>query len=786
MNYSYSLKTRIIKLIASLVILTSIAILISINFATEKHANTQLSRELHIGESVFLDFLKNRESMLINAATVLTEDFGFKEAIASQDNNTINSVLINHTERISADIMAVFNLEGEMLSQTSDLAFNNGISNMQNALKEIVTNGGLSTIKVFKGKLYQALFLTIDAPQPIAIAMLGFEINQPLIERVSKLTTLDVTIAFDKNTATPPIRIDHSTSYLSTLPSHNLDILLQGINLNDNSGSYSVIEHFATQLFFLKDYPEFTGYVFLTHDTDVLFKEFDALLNEVTAISVIAILLTLFIGSVFSRHLTQPLEQLSVIARKVASGDYLTHINLNKGSSEIRNLSSAFTLMQHDISEREEKIKYSASHDQLTGLYNRNKVLTVLDEILATSEEFQILALQINSFKEINETFGFKVGDNCILQLSEFIRKKGGNAARISGGEVIWFPTRSLNDEALSQLQLDIEQSVLSSELQIKIKIVIGCINNPLALQKDAKDLLRSLSIAASHARLSSNFIQAFYQEQETLYLQRLDILYALLNVLNDDGNQELAMFYQPKLLLANHQVKKMEALIRWNSPTLGFISPELFIPIAERAGIIKELSHWVIRRVISDLSSWQRTDIQVAINLSAQDIMSEDIFDIILTNLAQHKLLPQNLSFEITESDIMDDPEKAIIQLNKFKEHGFLLSIDDFGTGHSSLTYIKDFPVNELKIDKSFILKLDENKDDQIIVNSIIALAKSFNLQVIAEGVENQATLTMLKKMNCQFIQGYFISRPMPSKEVNSWLTHFNQQKVVYEKQTT
>jgi diguanylate cyclase (GGDEF)-like protein len=739
--------------------------------------------------------------MLISAATVLTEDFGFKEAIATNDSATIVSVLNNQSERISADIMAVFTLTGETISQSSGLSFNDGITDMGTAINKIIADGGLSTIQEFNGKLYQTLFLTVDAPQPIAITMIGFEINQPLVERVSSLTTLDVTIAFNNNlvknvnsqTDTSKTTSSASTasknntpSYLTTLKHESLVTLLGNSELDsseliDNKNPYNKRENFATKRLYLTDYPEFSGYILLTHDTDILFKEFDVLLDDVIAISIVAVLLALLMGTIFSRNLTQPLEKLSIVAKKIAGGDYLTRISLDEGSSEIRNLSSVFTHMQHDISEREEKIKYSALHDQLTGLYNRNKILSVLEETLTEAKESQLLAIQINNFREVNETFGFQVGDNCILQLAKYIEEKGGYAARFSGGEVIWLPPEPLDEEALSKLQSDFEKRVLCSQLKIRIKLVIGCVNNPQTLEKEAEDILRSLSIAVSHARLSSNFIQAYHQEQETVYLQRLEILHALLNVLEDKNNQELAMFYQPKLLLKTNKVEKMEALIRWNSPKLGFISPELFIPIAERAGIIKELSHWVIHRVISDLASWQRNDVQVAINLSAQDIMSQDIFDVILSNLELYGLSPHHLSFEITESDIMADPEKAIIQLNKFREYGFILSIDDFGTGHSSLTYIKDFPVAELKIDKSFILKLDENVDDQIIVKSIISLAKSFNLYVIAEGVENESTLNMLNEMNCQYIQGYFISRPMPSQDVNTWLTTFHQEKVIH-----
>lgn len=773
MLFKNSLKFRINKLVVSIVLLISIVILLAIWFATSRHANTQLTRELEVGHSVFVNSLESRENLLVNAATVLTEDFGFKQAIATLDSATIDSMLNNHSERISADIMLVMSLDDKVIGKTDTLTTASGNYLTTAIFDTVMRDGGLITFNLINGKLYQSLFLTVDAPNPIAIAMVGFEMDQKLVDRFSQLTTLDITILFDQD----------KSSYLTTLSSADADIVLKA-NLRQQEDTKQVSsQHLTSQAFRLENYPQFSGYVMLTQNTDLLFKEFYTLIKDVAAISVIAVLVALLLGISFSKNVTKPLERLSVLAKRISRGDYKNTIELNNSTTEIADLSVAFKQMQLNISEREKTISYNATHDMVTGLYNRTRLLELVQQGIRDNNTFQVIAIQIHGFRELNETFGYKVGDECLQYLASEIKVKGGCTARIAGGEVIWLPDHKLSLENIVDIQSELERSILVSQVKVRIKLVIGIVSvndntHKNSVFDEAEDVIRSLSIAASHARITNNNIQYYLPEQEAAYIQRIEVLYELQHLLESENKDELAMFYQPKMALENDKVDKMEALIRWNSKKLGFVSPEMFIPIAESAGIIKSLSQWVIRRVVRDLSRWQLPEQQIAINLSAQDIVCGDLINYIDDCLAEFNIPMSQLSFEITESDIMSDPQRAINQLNKFVEKGFTLAIDDFGTGHSSLSYIKDFPVQTLKIDKAFILQLDQNEDDQTIVKCINSLANNFGLSVVAEGVENKASLDLLRQLGCQYIQGYYISRPMPAAEVPSWLEQFHSKK--------
>lgn len=767
MLFNRSLKFRINKLIVSIVVLSSILILLAIWFATTRHAQTQLSRDLDVGQSVFVNSLQSRENLLINAATVLTDDFGFKQAVATEDAATISSMLNNHSERISADVMAVISLNGKTIGKSINLAQIQQPLVSDSMVETILNDGGMITFNHIDGRLYQSLFLTVDAPQPIAIAMVSFEMNQALINRFSQLTNLAITFIFSQD----------QKAFLTTLGDKDINLILANQLARDKQVDNVTNRHLASQSFRLTDYPQFDGYVVLTHDTDQLFKEFYVLLTDVVVISVIAIFCAIAFGVGFSKVLTKPLEHLSLLAKHISRGDYQSNIEINNSTTEIADLSTAFKQMQLNVSEREKTISYNAKHDMVTGLYNRKMLLDLLQEKLRAGQSFQAIAIQISGFRELNETFGYKVGDECLLYLANAVKGFGGIRARIAGGEVIWVPETKKDVDDLLTLQNELQRSILVSQVKVKINLVLGVVDSDGEFS-EAEDVIRSLSIATSHARLTSNKIQMYLPEQEAAYIKRIEILYELQHLMENEDKHELSMFYQPKLSLLNNRVDKLEALIRWNSKKLGFVSPEVFIPIAESAGIIIELTQWVIRRVISDIASWKVENIQVAINLSAQDIVSEDIIRYINVCLIEFKVHPAQLAFEITESDIMSDPERAISQLNKFVELGFPLAIDDFGTGHSSLSYIKDFPVQTLKIDKAFILKLDQNKDDQSIVRCINSLARDFELKVVAEGVENEASLTMLRDLGCQYIQGYFISRPMPSADVKQWIEAFHQEK--------
>lgn len=235
-------------------------------------------------------------------------------------------------------------------------------------------------------------------------------------------------------------------------------------------------------------------------------------------------------------------------------------------------------------------------------------------------------------------------------------------------------------------------------------------------------------------------------------------------------------MYYQPKVDLHSQSITQVEALIRWIHKDLGFIPPDDFIGLAESSGMMPDLTRWVLTSVASQIKIWrqQHVNVVVAVNLSAHDIAHDGLPGFIIQLLAEHQLTAGDLMLEITESAVMENPNQAIEVLKQFKSLGLDLSIDDFGTGYSSLSQLKSMPVDELKIDQSFILNLETSKDDQIIVQSTIQLGHNIGLRIVAEGVETQGAWHLLEQWGCDKLQGYFISRPMPANDFIKWHTDY------------
>jgi EAL domain-containing protein (putative c-di-GMP-specific phosphodiesterase class I) len=241
----------------------------------------------------------------------------------------------------------------------------------------------------------------------------------------------------------------------------------------------------------------------------------------------------------------------------------------------------------------------------------------------------------------------------------------------------------------------------------------------------------------------------------------------------NAIDRDQLELYYQPKIDIKNDTLFGAEALIRWNHPTHGFISPEEFIPMAERTRTIKTLTLWVLKRAFLQCAEWhkQGLEIKVSINLSAKDLLDPNLPDIIAGVTASTKIKPEWIILEITESSIMTDPERALGVIERINKMGFELAVDDFGTGYSSLAYLKKMPLSELKIDKSFVLDINKNENDAIIVKATINLAHNLGLLVTAEGVENEHILNKIKEYGCDIVQGYYFAKPLSVADFNDWM---------------
>ncbi len=437
-----------------------------------------------------------------------------------------------------------------------------------------------------------------------------------------------------------------------------------------------------------------------------------------------------------------------------------------------------------DISEHKQladQVNHMVQHDLLTGLPNRSMFTSCLHKLTANKPEQKmaiVLLLGIDRFKLINDTLGHETGDQLLVMVAERLRKllQSGDTLSRFGGDVFAFilPGRDSRHEAVTIAYRILEcletpfnargqQVALSGSIGIALYPQDG--EGPEALQKNAETAMYDAK------RNGKNCFRFYAREMnaQAAYMLQLDSsMSASLH------NHDFFLQYQPQLELYDNQIVAVEALLRWRHPELGMIPPDRFIPLAEESGFIIKLGEWVLRTACRQCAEWQQTGLaplRVAVNVSGRQFAEPDFVDLVTDALAESGLPANLLELELTESLLVTNAHQALQKLQMLKQMGIQLAVDDFGTGYSSLAYLKHFPLDRLKVDKSFIDEILTNQDDAAIAEAIIAMAHALKLKVIAEGVETADQLAFLEQRGCNEIQGYFLSKPLFDSDLRSFV---------------
>ena len=750
-----------------MVSITSLLILVVAWQSIAQHAQQQQAQDLNTAKMVLTQVIDDRKDLLLTSANVLTDDWPFKSAVARDDVATLKSVLGNHGRRIGADLISILSLKGDPIVTVPDSSTYKDAKqlDLRDLAAQTIQSGTTTSIVSSHGKLFQLLFVTVDAPSPVAIAVIGFEVNQALIHNLEGISQLDIRVEVDA--------LDETSFSVATkdIPSTATVI---NVSQGDSIEWLSFLLWDRNKLiesdFMFVERDDLKVRIVLSTTVERLFSSFLSLIFNITLIAVFAVLAAIGLTAIISRQMTRPIEKLTQVATNIAKGEYQEGISIHSKSQELAVLADSFKTMQTNIREREQKIIHQAQHDDLTCLFNRNHIESKLSDKFASKECFQAVGINIFGFRDINDTFGYHNGDVCLRELANRVRDLGGLAARLTGGELIWIPEKPVSESELTLIRDNLEREIFVDDLSIPMRVSVGIIECPSDTH-NAEDLFRRMNIVLDEAQNTDEKLLRFDASFENSYLRRLSIITELKKALSTNQH-ELQLFYQPKMELSSDKILGVEALIRWQNDSLGFISPEDFIAIAEQAGFINKITEWVYQQAVKDVCLFRSegVNVVVAINISAQDVMNPEQLTMINNLLDTNGLPAEALSFELTEGDLIKDPEQALQHLGYLRSSGFSIAIDDFGTGYSSLAYLTQLPINVLKIDKSFVLNLDTSKDDQTIVQTVIKLAHSFGMEVVAEGVENAESLAMLKEWGCEWAQGYYICRPIAAPDLIQW----------------
>jgi len=457
---------------------------------------------------------------------------------------------------------------------------------------------------------------------------------------------------------------------------------------------------------------------------------------------------------------------------------------------EAGGITTHFVSIIEDVSERiayEQQLEYHATHDALTGLANRSLLNDRIGQAIARARYEQkmvgVLLLDLDRFKLINDGFGHQPADNLLRTVASRLAhcvRETDTVARLGGDEFVIVVTDIEDADDVSIVGAKILRS-LAQPLSVAEKEVFVSASIGIAMYPRDGDhgeaLLRNADVAMYRVKEHGRNSYRFYTpEMSQMALDRLDMEGNLRRALERD---ELQVYYQPILSLQSGQMVGAEALLRWCHPRIGMIQPAEFIPLAEETGLIIPLGELVLRQVCQQIRAWQQAGLpamHVAINISARQFRQEDLAGNVRRALDESGIDGSTLEFELTESMVMHDIENTLTTLRELKALGAALSLDDFGTGYSSLSYLKRFPIDTLKIDRSFVRDIDRDSDDAAIAHAVIAMAHSLGLKVVAEGVESETQLQLLRNYDCDFFQGYLFSRPVPPAEFTLLLQNGKQ----------
>ena len=771
----------------ALLLLVQTASYQAIRASLTHHAESGVPGRLQVGERVLERLRDQRAHKLLEGARILAADFGFRSALLTHDAATIASVLENQDTRIGATKAVLFGVD---LSVRASSGLDAGELRQIAARLAVqpATGGTSNEVTLLHGWPFLLVVVPMKAPMLVGWVLMGFAVDEELATDMKRLSALDVTLL------TRPEGSARWSLAFTTLPTAQARGLA-ALDWSAHPGTADIREariagetlaasvHWLTPAGRPGDETRAGGdaLALVSLSVDEAVRLPSDLQLSLLCITLFGFLVFLIGSLVTVRRVTTPLRALASAADRLRAGDYATPIDGERRSDEIGQLAHAFEQMRVSVAEKQQQILRLAYWDSLTELPNRVQLRDEVRDAIAAAQRVPggghvaVLMLDLDRFKHVNDVLGYRFGDLLLQRVAERLTLqmvRGADLVARLGGDEFAVLLRH-GDAGLAQAVAQRISASFSEPMTLEGHTVdmgagvgIACFPEH---GTDADLLLSHAEVAMYAAKHNLRGPLMYDPSIDAASAQTLSLLSELRQAIERD---ELRLYLQPKLALASGHVAGAETLVRWLHPTRGLLPPMDFIPFAEQTGFIRTLTMWVFEEAARHWLLLQGTGLStvLSVNLSTRDLMDQDLPQKFATLLAKHRVPAEAFCLEITESAIMDDPQRALGTLDRLSALGYRLSIDDFGTGYSSLAYLKRLPVDELKIDKSFVLNMEKDPDDAQIVRSTIDLAHNLGLSVVAEGVETSKAWELLRELDCDEAQGYHMGKPMPATEFNDW----------------
>ncbi len=757
------LSTRLTVLYAGLFAVALGMVALAVYTAVAANAARAVRGELQANATVFDRLWDVRSGQLRDGAVILARDFGFREAVATHDKATIGSALENLKVRLGIDFAFIVGVDGEVAGADPKLLGSAGEAvrkALDNGEAQLGDQAGAGGVFVLGDTPYQAVSAPILSPSLVGWVVFASKLDRTEMRQLEDLSAIPLSAAvLHRNPKGAWVEGDAEGSpILTRFVEGALSAKVKG------PGELATPEGQAIAMVSKLDAmtSETPAVLILRYPLDKALAPYQSLLGGILLLGFIGLCLVIAGSWALARSVSKPISQLNEAVKRLERGEN-AEVSI-KTNDEIAALADSFNGMATSIRERERKITHLAMHDPDTNLPNRRSLLQGLASLVEFSGDKLVVtaAFGIDRYTQVRAAIGHTLASALVGEVGARLRNLGPGlpVARLAGDQIgLAFTAEDLDSARrwIAQLQTALEQPLELDGAKVDVTLTAGLAAHRMH-GTEPSILIERAVIAMDQAREARAKLAVFDPEAYGDPAANLSLMSELLGAMETG---ELYLHYQPKLDLRSGAVAGAEALVRWKHPRRGQLSPELFVGMAEETGHIRQLTDWVLERAIAEQAYMAEAGqpLAISINVSGR-LIGDPAFAEAALAMAATAQAP--LCFEITETAVIDNPALALEAVDRFAAAGIGISIDDYGSGLSSLAYLKRIRANELKIDKAFILTMADSQRDALLVRSTIDLAHGLGLKVTAEGVETEMALALLTGMGCDQVQGYLTARPM------------------------